>query len=234
MDTANKTNTFNEEGRLLQVEFAIKNVSKAGTIIGYVCTDGVVLIGINQEETNGQLEKIYQLSENVYCAVSGLFSDAMRLKRYAQVKAQETIELYDTECPIKVLCRKIGEEKQRFTHYRGSRPFGVSLLYCGADSNGYVLMSTDPSGSINQWKGMCFGENEDAINNGMRNDLPDEPVDMVTGTKEILKILSKVRECGPKEADKFEILHFTLENKKFLARDEILELLKNSKAETNQ
>lgn len=220
-----KTNTFTDEGRLPQVEFAIKNVSKAGTIVGYACVDGVILVGVNREATNGRIEKIYKLNDNVYCALCGLFGDAMRLKKYAQIRAQEILEEFGVECPLLTLCRIIGQKKQSFTQYAGTRPFGTSFLYSGVVDGRYVLLSTDPSGTLNQWRGMCYGENEDAINNGMKNDFPEGDMSMETATREILRLIGKTRESGAKEADRIEILHFTRENKRFLSRDEILGIL---------
>ncbi|ADM11587.1 26S proteasome alpha-type subunit C9 [Encephalitozoon intestinalis ATCC 50506] len=224
-DNKPKSNTFTDEGRLPQVEFAIKNVSKAGTIIGYVCTDGIVLIGINKEPTNGPMEKIYQLSDDIYCALSGLFGDAMRLKRYAQLKAQEVLEKLGVQCPLTTLCKAIGQRKQAFTQYAGTRPFGVSFLYAGIVNGEYTLFSTDPSGTLNRWKGMCYGENEEAVNGGLKNDLPEEEMDMNTATIEILKLLGRIRELGPKEGDRMEILHFSKDCKRFLAQEEVLRCL---------
>ncbi|AFN83071.1 26S proteasome alpha-type subunit C9 [Encephalitozoon romaleae SJ-2008] len=224
-DNKLKSNTFTDEGRLPQVEFAIKNVSKAGTIIGYVCVDGIVLIGINKEPTNGPMEKIYQLSDNIYCALCGLFGDAMRIKRYARVKAQEALEKFGVECPLTTLCKAIGQKKQAFTQYAGTRPFGASFLYAGVMGGEYALFSTDPSGTLNRWRGMCYGENEEAINGGLKNDMPEEEMEMKMATIEILKLLGKIRELGPKEADRMEILHFSKESKVFLPRDQILEFL---------
>lgn len=86
------SNTFSEEGRLLQTEYAIKNVAKGGTIIGLVCTDGIILLGINKTELVDENEKIYKINPNVYISVCGLFGDAMLLKKYGQIKAQEFLE----------------------------------------------------------------------------------------------------------------------------------------------
>ncbi|CAD26654.1 26S PROTEASOME ALPHA-TYPE SUBUNIT C9 [Encephalitozoon cuniculi GB-M1] len=224
-DNKPKSNTFTDEGRLPQVEFAIKNVSRAGTIIGYVCSDGVVLMGVNKEPTNGPMEKIYQLSDSIYCVLCGLFGDAMELKRYARIKAQEVLERFGVECPLTTLCKFVGQRKQAFTQYAGTRPFGVSFLYAGVIDGKYALMSTDPSGTSNRWKGMCYGENEEAINRGLKNDFPEDEMDMKTATVEILRLLGKARELGPKEADRLEILHFSKDCKKYLPCDEVLKLL---------
>lgn len=219
------TNTFSEEGRLLQTEYAIKNVSKAGTTIGLVCTDGVLLIGINKSELTDDKEKIYKIKPNVYISVCGLFGDAMLLKKYGQVMAQDFLEEFDHDCDIDRICNFISEKKQLFTQYNSTRPFGVSFLYVGLDNNKYKLCSTDPSGTINNWKGVCFGENEDSINNGLRSDLPNLDMDLERGTYEIFKILSKVTECGTKDYKKYEILHFKKAKTRFLEFDEIKNIL---------
>lgn len=220
-------NVFNEEGRLLQVEYAIKNVSKAGTIIGLVCTNGIVLIGINKEEVKNQKEKIYPLTDKIYVALCGLFGDAMLLKKYARVRAQDIMEKYDTEPSLLSVIKEVSRKKQLFTQYAQTRPFGVSFIYAGMEDDDFLLYSTDPSGTINQWKGVAFGENEDGINKGLRNDLPEEPLDMDKGTVEVLKILSKVVECGPKESGRFEILHYGDSKIKFMATEEVKSVLES-------
>ncbi|KAH9411350.1 proteasome [Ordospora pajunii] len=229
-DNKPKSNIFTDEGRLPQVEFAIKNVSRAGTIIGRVCVDGVVLIGINKEPTNGSIEKIYQLSDDIYCALSGLFGDAMSIKKYAQIKAQDTLERFGVVCPLLTLCKFIGQKKQAFTQYAGTRPFGVSFLYAGVIENQYALASTDPSGTINRWTAMCYGENEESINRALSNDVPDEEMDMEKATFEILKALAKVQESTPKQAERMEILHFSSTSKRFLQRNEIQSVLERISA----
>lgn len=51
-------NAFNEEGRILQVEYAIKNVSNAGTTLGLVCKDGIFLLGITTTMKNNMIQCI--------------------------------------------------------------------------------------------------------------------------------------------------------------------------------
>ncbi|KAF9763598.1 putative proteasome subunit alpha type-3 [Nosema granulosis] len=220
-------NVFNEEGRLLQIEFAIKNVSKAGTIIGVVCSNGVVLLGINKEEIKTQREKIYPITDNIYIALCGLFGDAMLLKKYAQITAQDTLEMYDQDASLLSVIKAVSKKKQLFTQYAQTRPFGVSFLYAGMENDEFRLYSTDPAGTINQWKGVAYGENEDGINKGLRNEYPEGDIDMERGTVELIKILSKVVECGTKESSRLEILHYGENNIKYLSREEIKKILED-------
>jgi 20S proteasome subunit alpha 3 len=225
------SNTFSEEGRLIQTEYAIKNVSKAGTTIGLKCTDGILLLGINKTDLSDEREKIYKINPNVYISVCGLFGDAMLLKKYGQVKAQDFLEEYNFDCSIDRISKYISDKKQLFTQYNQTRPFGVSFIYVGMEKNEYKLYSTDPSGTINEWKGISYGENEDSINNGLRNDLPNEEMDLERSTYEVFKILSKVTECGSKDFRKYEILHFKKEKSRFLEFDEIKNILERIEKE---
>lgn len=220
-------NVFNEEGRLLQIEYAIKNVSKAGTIIGLVCTNGIVLVGINKDEIKTQREKIYPITDKIYVALCGLFGDAMLLKKYAQIRAQDTLEKYDQEASLLSVTKAVSKKKQLFTQYAQTRPFGVSFLYAGMEDDEFILYSTDPSGTINQWRGVAYGENEDGINKGLRNDLPEGDLDLERGTVEIIKVLSKVVECGVKESGRFEILHLGDSKIRYLAHEEIRSILES-------
>ncbi|KCZ76318.1 hypothetical protein H311_02690, partial [Anncaliia algerae PRA109] len=110
-----KANIFTEEGRILQVEYAIKNVSNAGTIISVICTDGVLLLGLKKGTPSLYREKIYPLSDDIYCAVSGSFADCLKLVGFARLKSQEITDEFGISCPIETISKKIGELKQSMT-----------------------------------------------------------------------------------------------------------------------
>lgn len=218
-------NMFTEEGRLSQAEFAIKNVNEAGTIIGLVCTNGVVLLGINPVKSES-IEKIFKIDEGVYAVVSGIFSDALRLLRYARVKSASLREQLGKRPRISTLCDLISLKKQYYTQIANARPFGVSILYSGYESDEYVLFSTDPSGTVNRWKACCFGKDSDAINSCFRSEGElDGECNLEEGIQKVLRIYKKAKEWGPDLAERMEILAFKIEKSKILKPDEIKELI---------
>ena len=227
-----KTNTFTDDGRLLQTEYAIKNVSTAGTIMGMVCRDGVVLIGVNSVKSE-TTEKIYKLDERTYCAVAGLFGDANRIIKYARRKSILLSNEIDQSIKTKILCKYIGYEKQLYTKYGGTRPFGVSFLYAGYDDGKYVLYSTDPSGTVNQWVAWSIGCDEQSINSALINEsLPNSNETEIVpncsleeATEFLLKKFSKARECTIEVAEKLEILHYTVEKQELLKKSSIRTIL---------
>jgi 20S proteasome subunit alpha 3 len=63
-----RTTTFSPEGRLFQVEYAMEAISHAGTCLGILAKDGIVLAGEKKVtskllEQDTSSEKIYALSE---------------------------------------------------------------------------------------------------------------------------------------------------------------------------
>ncbi|ORD94647.1 PSA3 [Enterospora canceri] len=224
MENKVTSNTFTDEGRLLQTEYAIKNVSNAGTVMGLVCTDGVILFGLNSEKSSTK-EKIYKLGDNTYCAVAGLFGDANRLVQFGRITSIDLESILGEEPKTQILCKQIGSKKQKYTHLTGTRPFGVSFLYAGYDDGEYVLYSTDPSGTVNRWNAWSIGSDEDAINKNMRNDYK-EMVSMEEGVKWLLAEFIKSRECSMSMAERVELLFYSKNKKQFLSTDRITEIFK--------
>lgn len=223
-DKQSTGNTFNEEGRLLQAEFAIKSVSNAGTIIGLVCTNGVALVGINKVKSSS-IEKIYQIHDKAYVAVSGIFSDALRLVKYSRIKSANIKEEIGKYPRLSVLCDLISSEKQNYTQMVGARPFGVSFLYSGYENDEYVLYSTDPSGTTNRWKACCFGMDSDLLNSSFRKELGENDCNLEEGIEKILKIYGKAKEWSNDLSERLEILAFKEEGAKLFKSEEVEELV---------
>lgn len=219
-----KSNVFTDDGRLLQTEYAIKNVSQAGTITGLVCTDGVILIGIKSEPSS-YLEKIYQLNDTTFCAVSGIFSDSLRIIKYARHVSANIREVINEDPKLSVLCDEISKMKQKYTQNSGARPFGVSFLYCRYEDNEYVLYATDPSGTVNRWRAWCFGIKEDLINTNLKNDLPLENRNCEESLKILLKLIIKAQENMSDTAKTMEILVYKKEGSSIVPVDKIEQLL---------
>lgn len=226
-------NVFTEEGRLSQAEFAIKNVSEAGTIIGIACTNGVILIGVNPQKSTS-IEKIYKVSEKVHLAVSGVFSDALRLLKYARLESVKIKEELGKYPKLSVLCDNIAKEKQYYTQMAGARPFGVSFLYAGYEDDEYVLYSTDPSGTVNKWKACSFGMDSDAINSCLRGEIDTLECNLNDGLYKILRIYAKAKEWNSDLSERLEIHIFGDNDNRLLTSDEIKSLISEIESEKRQ
>jgi len=160
-----RTTIFSPEGRLYQVEYAMEAISHAGTCLGILASDGI-LVAAEKRNVHKLLddtvlsEKIYRLSENMACTVAGVTSDANVLINHLRLWAGSYKLQFGEEIPCEQLVQRLCNEKQRYTQVGGKRPFGVSLLYIGWDRHfGYQLYQSDPSGNYTGWKATCIGNN---------------------------------------------------------------------------
>ncbi|PWN26701.1 putative PRE9-20S proteasome subunit Y13 [Jaminaea rosea] len=210
-----RTTTFSPEGRLYQVEYAMEAISHAGTVIGILAKDGVVLAA--EKKVTGKLfeqdkssEKIYVLGDNILGGFAGVTSDANTLVNYARNTVQNVLLSYDDDIPVEHLTQYMCDLKQGYTQYGGLRPFGVSILYGGWDAHhNFQLYHSDPSGNYSGWKATCIGSN-----NGTATSLLKQDYKEGCTTQEAMslacKVLSKTMDSTALDSEKIEFAHLTL------------------------
>jgi 20S proteasome subunit alpha 3 len=79
-----RTTTFNPEGRLMQVEYAVEAINNAGSTVGVLSTEGIVFAAERKVSTKlleqaRHSEKMYIIDDHIACAIAGLTSDAIVL-----------------------------------------------------------------------------------------------------------------------------------------------------------
>ena len=152
---------FSPEGRLFQIEYAIEAVRRGATAI--VCrNDKSVVFAVEKKSSDLQdndkgSEKIFKIDDHIGVAIAGLTADARVLVDRARVQAQVNILSYDEKISVKDSTLNICEYLQAYTMNAGTRPFGVSFLIAGVDSNGASLYLTDPSGAMWGYKAFAIG-----------------------------------------------------------------------------
>jgi len=143
---------FSPDGRLFQVEYAREAVRRGTTALGIVYREGV-LLAVDKNVTSPlivpeSIDKIFKIDSHIAVAVSGLVADARKLVSDARIMCQRHKFIYDEPLSTYALTLQICDEKQLYTQYGGTRPFGVSFLIAGVDSDGPRLFETDPSGAF--------------------------------------------------------------------------------------
>lgn len=215
-----RTTIFSPEGRLYQVEYALEAISHAGTSLGILAEDGI-LLAAEKRNTNKLLdevsfsEKIYKLNEDLCCSVSGITSDANVLINELRLIAQRYQLQYQEPIPSENLVSQICNVKQAYTQFGGKRPFGVSILYMGWDKHyGYQLYQSDPSGNYGGWKATCIGNNSQAAISILKQEYKIGEVNLKDAVKLAIKILSKTLDTTKLTSDKIEISTLVRENDK--------------------
>jgi 20S proteasome subunit alpha 2 len=155
--------TFSPSGKLVQIEYALNAVMQGVTSIGIKATNGVVIATEKKspstlvDETT--VEKISLITDDIGIVYSGMGPDARVLVGKARKAAQKYKRIYDENPPVNMLVKDVALIMQEYTQSGGVRPFGVSLLIAGYDSNGPSLYQVDPSGSYWPWKATAIGKN---------------------------------------------------------------------------
>ncbi|KAJ3300460.1 protein with putative role during mitosis [Borealophlyctis nickersoniae] len=219
-----RTTIFSPEGRLYQVEYAMEAISHAGTALGILAKDGIVLAAEKKvtskllEQTTSH-EKVYQLNETMCCAVAGITADANTLINYARIQAQKYLFTYNEPIPAEQLVQKLCDLKQGYTQYgvsgtlrteshpsadAGLRPFGVSFLYAGWDKHhGFQLYHSDPSGNYSGWKATVVGANVPNAQSILRQDYKEE-FTLKEAKSLAVKVLHKTMDSATIGAEKLE------------------------------
>jgi proteasome alpha subunit len=158
---------FSPDGRLLQVEYAKKTVKQGSTALGMVCKDGVVLVTdkriVDPLVVPESVEKIFVIDDHMAATASGIISDARVLIERAQIKAQQHRVTFDSPIDTLVVVKDMCNLKQICTQSGGLRPFGVSILVAGIDTDEPKLFETDPTGIFFQYNASVIGEGETEI-----------------------------------------------------------------------
>ncbi|MEK6860799.1 MAG: archaeal proteasome endopeptidase complex subunit alpha, partial [Nanoarchaeota archaeon] len=188
---------FSPDGRLLQVEYAKKTVKQGTNAIGIVCKDGVALVADKRISekliVRESVEKVFQVDNHIGAIASGIISDARVLIERAQVVAQQHKITFDTPIDLQSLVRDICNIKQYYTQVGGARPFGVSILFGGIDTNESSprLFLTDPTGIFFEFKATAIGESEGEIKEILEKEYRDN-ISVDEGVKLALRALKKV------------------------------------------
>jgi len=216
---------FSPDGRLFQVEYAVETVNRGATILGLICSEGVVLAAEETIET--KLEdpnfswKLYEVDAHVGAAIVGLSSDARILIDQARIYAQSNRLTYDEPIDVEVVTKRVGDLKQLYTQHAGVRPFGVSIIFGGVDKMGNRLFATHPSGSYRGYKAVAVGVGKDTVVEILKTEYKED-MRMDEAIKLAIKTLAKALEArGQPPRVKIAIIPTETKTLKMLTDEEI-------------
>uniref|UniRef100_A0A4W4GXT7 Proteasome subunit alpha type n=1 Tax=Electrophorus electricus TaxID=8005 RepID=A0A4W4GXT7_ELEEL len=159
--------TFSPDGRVFQVEYAMKAVENSSTAIGIRCKDGVVFgvekLVLSKLYEEGSNKRIFNIDRHVGMAVAGLLADARSLSEVAREEASNFRSNYGHDIPLKHLADRVAMYVHAYTLYSAVRPFGCSfILGSYDDDDGPQLYMVDPSGISYGYWGCAIGKAKQA------------------------------------------------------------------------
>eukprot|EP00533_Pseudo-nitzschia_delicatissima_P016816 CAMPEP_0197262220 /NCGR_PEP_ID=MMETSP1432-20130617/389_1 /TAXON_ID=44447 /ORGANISM="Pseudo-nitzschia delicatissima, Strain UNC1205" /LENGTH=256 /DNA_ID=CAMNT_0042726521 /DNA_START=109 /DNA_END=880 /DNA_ORIENTATION=+ len=218
------TTTFSPEGRLHQVEYAIEAINNAGTCVGILAKDGIVMAS-ERRITSGLLapaktsEKTYQLCSHVSCNVAGLTADANILIDQARLRAGRYAYQYQEPIPVNNWWNTFAITNNSTPSAVVSVPLVSPFLFAGYDEQyGFQLYQSDPSGNYSGWKATVIGANNQAGKSLLKSDYKVEGEDSIPDVEEALKLAVKVLNktmdgtTAAAAAEKMELYTMTINN----------------------
>lgn len=144
------------------------------------------------------------------CAVAGMTADANILINYARQAAQRYLMTYNTDIPCEQLVRRLCDLKQGYTQHGGLRPYGVSFIYAGWDSQRqFQLYQSNPSGNYGGWKATSVGANNASAQSLLKQDYKDEST-LKEACGLAVKVLSKTMDSTKLSSEKSKFLKLLL------------------------
>jgi len=164
---------FSPEGRLYQVEYALKAVKSAGfTTIGLRGEDSVVVL--TQKKLPDKLmdkdytTHLYNITPNIGCACTGMSADSRAVVFKAREIAAKFKDENGYEIPVQHLALKVANNGQMYTQHAYMRPYGCNMIFSAMDDeNGPSLFMVDPSGFFMGYKAAAAGAKDQEANNAL-------------------------------------------------------------------
>lgn len=129
---------FSPDGRNFQVEYAVKAVENGGTSIGIRCKDGVVLavekVVTSKLLKQGANKRIATVDRHLGVVYSGMIPDGRHFIDRARDESRSWRDTFKTPMPTADLASRMGGYMQAYTLYQSVRPFGITAIVGGFDS----------------------------------------------------------------------------------------------------
>lgn len=173
---------FSPEGKLYQIEYAIKAVKTPSiTSIGVRGEDCVCMV--TQKKVPDKLldpstvTNMHKITPTIGCVTTGLPADARAQVQRARQEAADFEYKYGYPMSAGGLSSRMASLAQVKTQFAGTRPFGVTLMFCGIDDedNEPVLYKSDPAGYKVGYIATCTGQKEQEGINYLEKKLRNKP-----------------------------------------------------------
>lgn len=151
---------FNPDGRLFQVEYAKEAVRRGGAAIGMITKNGVVFVAHKNVDEPlsvlSSMQKVFRIDAHIGAAYSGIVADGLHVIDETRGAAQSHRMIYDEVKSVEAIAKYLSSYMLQATFYGGVRPYGVSLLIGGIDTE-KRLFEVGPDAALLGYKANAIG-----------------------------------------------------------------------------
>lgn len=200
MSSGDSVTSYDTEGRIKQVEYAMITVNLGTTTIGVKLDDCVIIVSerklTNKLQIPQSVKKHFKIYDKILMGCSGIITDAPTIIDRCMSLCINHESIFGEQMPIKELKNEICAMALQFSEsdiHRKiySRPFGVSMLLASHENEETKLFCIDPSGSSVSYKAYSIGSGQETVNSQLEENFSSF-TDKDTTIKILIKILRNV------------------------------------------
>ncbi|MGA3020994.1 MAG: archaeal proteasome endopeptidase complex subunit alpha [Candidatus Micrarchaeales archaeon] len=188
---------FNPDGRLFQVEYAKEAVRRGGTVIGMLTKNGVVFVAYKNVDEPlsvlSSMQKVFRIDAHIGAAYSGNMADGLHVIDQTRSDAQTHRMVYDEVKSVEAIAKGLSSFILQATFYGGVRPYGVSLLIGGVDTENR-LFEIGPDAALLGYKADAIGSGKKTATEMLVKEYK-EGMDTEESITLGIKILNKINEA---------------------------------------
>lgn len=153
---------YSQDGRLFQIEYAQKAIDNAETVVGVVCSDGVIL-ALEKIKQSPLLVKdanrrIFNIETHIGIAICGRIPDGMIVVHRAREEAEQYRNNFGVPISGTVLAERVANFVHAYTLYGAYRPFGATFFIASMDNGKPSLYKVENSGEMRGYFGCTDGK----------------------------------------------------------------------------
>ena len=158
-----KIKVFSPDGRIYQMEYAMKAIQSFGqTSIAIRGKDSVVVCCPKKVPDKlivaDSVTNIFNISDGHGAIIVGNMNDARYIVTWLRQQAADHKFKFFYEAPLHVLANRLAQYLQKYSQYAAMRPFCVSVTLVGCDEEfGPQVYRIDPSGQAIGFKAVATG-----------------------------------------------------------------------------
>eukprot|EP00981_Chlorochromonas_danica_P012203 scaffold4648_cov158-Ochromonas_danica.AAC.6 len=180
---------FNPQGRLEQLEYAQKAISrKGGSVFALRCCDGLLVAAARKKPISPLVvegaRKVHLIDGGrILIGASGLLFESSLVIEAMEKKCADYRQQFASSIPIEVLCSETANLLHSITMLPTARPLAIGLIVAGCDlststsgNTNLKVFRINTDGSFSNWKATAIGYNEDEVVKelaAMRSAYPD-------------------------------------------------------------
>lgn len=180
-----RANAYSPEGRIYQIEYAMKAMNHGVTTVALTSKNTIVVSSekkiISKLQVASSNTKHYKIDDRIGLAFSGISADASVIVEKSRLHMANKMMEYDECCSVvgmlKSLCSqslKFGERNPQKKIF--SRPFGASVLIAAFDECPKLFL-LEPSGSYKRFKAKAIGSAFQAVDSELEKNYNEDMSD---------------------------------------------------------